>query len=189
MNINSSECLRASENLEGAIDLSNQLPNNVFVGAWKNFYLFDSDWIFEGAFVEKISSMLDAEGSSCACLMNLDHNMDHVSRKFIVDRVTTAAAYQSLLRGTGPTDGWIYAMDRFACISDKGGWCIYCERQNELAVIGFRQGVSCERFKSVLESVHAGCVADVLAGRADYELSAHVISHEWKDKILAQYGA
>lgn len=184
---NSQECLQASENLASAIDVENRFPNCIFRGTWGSFYLFDSDWIFESAFVDNISSILDVEGSSCVCLVNLDREMDDATRMFVIDRSTTAASYQNLLRGTGPSDGWIYAMDRFACISDKGMWCIYCERQNELAVIGFRQSISCERYKSMLESVHAGRVADVLAGRADYELSAHVASRQWKDQLLAQY--
>lgn len=188
MNINTHECLQASENLARTIDVENRFPNYVFRGTWDRFYLFGSDWIFEGAFMDKVSSLLGVEGSTCACLVNLDCEIDDASRMFLIDHGTTATTYQDLLRGTGPNDGWIYAMDRFACISDQGMWCIYCERQNELAVIGFRQGVSCERYKSVLESVHAGRVADVVAGRTDYELSAHVISREWRKQILRLYG-
>jgi hypothetical protein len=188
MNSNLHEYLKVWGDVEKAIDVDSQFPSYVFRGAWNNFYLFDSGWIFEGVFMGKIFSLLDAEGSSCAYLANLDQEMGDASRVFFISRGTTAAAYQSQLCGTGPTDGWIYVMDRFACISDKGMWCIYCERRNELAVIGFRQGVSLERYKSALESVHAGRAADVLAGCADYELLPHVISQEWRDEIFRLYG-
>ena len=184
---NSQGCLQASENLGRAIDVESRFPDLIFRESWNGFYFFDSDWIFESSFVDKISSMLDTEESSCVRLVNLDRDMDDATRTFVIDRSTTAATYQNLLRGMGPTDGWIHAMDRFACISDKGMWCIYCERQNELAVIGFQQSITREGYKSILESVHAGRITDVVAGRADYELSAHVISREWKDRLLVQY--
>jgi hypothetical protein len=189
MNSKSSGCSKASENLTKVIDVESRFPNYVFHELWCDFHLFDSDWIFEGAFVDKVLSMLDAEGSSCACLVNLDRDMDDALRVFVIDSSATAAAYQRLLRGSGSADGWIYAMDRFACISDKGTWCIYSERQNELAIIGFMQGTSGEMYRSVLEVLHAGRVADVLAGHADYEPSAHVVSREWRDEILKRYGA
>jgi hypothetical protein len=187
MNAKSHECLEASEKLVGAIDVGSRFPSNVYRGVWSDFYLFDPDWMFEGAFVDKVSSLLAFEGATCACLANLDSDVGDTSSAFFIDSGITADVYQCRLQGTSPGNGWIYAMGRFACISNKGTWCIYCERQNELAVIGFGQDALCEDFKSVLETVCAGRVADVLAGRADYELSDHVASRDWRREILRQY--
>ncbi len=183
----SQACSKTFGNLTATLKVGERWPSRVFHEEWSNFYLFDSDWLFEGLAVEKVSRMLTIEGASCAGLFNLDRDVSEDGSHFVIDKQTTINEYQDRLRGSGPVDGWIYEMTRFGCISDIGFWCIYCERPSELAVVGFKRGVSPEAYQTVLESFHAGRAASVIAGEADYELSSHVISEKWKEEILRNY--
>lgn len=187
MDASSLECLRASENLARAIDYRLRYPGNVFREGWGSFHFFASDWIFEDAFVVKALSLLDAEGSSCACLTNLDHDLKDSPKVFSFERRTTPADYQRVLRGTSPANSLKHAIERFVCISDRGLWGIYCERQNELAVFGLRRGASSEAYKPFLDSVSARRVTDVAAGGADFGFSEHEISQEWRERLVAVY--
>lgn len=184
----SQACLKAFENIAVALDAKVRLPKRVFRDGWADFHLFNSDWIFEGEFVERVLSMLAIEGASCACLLNLDREASDNEAQFMIHGRTTVEAFQARLRGTGLGDGWVYDIDRFGCTSNKGSWGIYCERPSELAVIGFRLSGSYQQYDAVLESLHAGRVASVATGRAAFELSDQVISGEWKDEIVRYYG-
>lgn len=79
------------------------------------FHLFDSDWMFEAAFVEKVIALLAIERASCACLVNLDRESGSEQASFVVDERTTRDPYRDRLRGFGPGDGWLYEMNRFGC--------------------------------------------------------------------------
>ena len=186
----SDECKKAYLNIEREIDAARRLPRNVFRAQWGRFYLFDPDWMFEGAFVPKVSSLLDIEGAQCACIVNLDldKGVDNCASKFLIDRHSTKDEFQNLLRGTNANDGWVYNMDRFGCVSEKALWCIYCERPSELAVLGIKQGMQYETYGPVLESLCAGRVSDVANGVAAYEFCSHSLSREWQEEILKEYG-
>jgi hypothetical protein len=174
--------------IESAIDRKERLPKNVFRPGWGAFHLFDSDWIFEGAFVEKARAIMLHEGAGCAYIVNLDREADAESAAFVIDSETTAQDYQRRLSGAGPGDGWVYDIARFVCISDKGSWCIYCERASELAIIGFRIGTTLEWYRFILASLHASKAATVGASPRRYEFPSHIISSTWKEEIIRNYG-
>ncbi len=163
-------CSAAFRNLAAALEIDKRLPEYVLRGEWAGFHLFDSDRMFEAAFVEKVIALLAIEGASCACLVNLDRESGSEQASFVVDERTTRDPYRDRLRGFGPGDGWLYEMNRFGCVSDKGSWCIYRERPSGLTIIGFRRSFAHEAFKPVPESLHAGRAASVVAGSASYEL-------------------
>ena len=179
--------MRVSENLGEAIDGQRHCPENVFKENWGTFSVFHADWIFEGAFVEKVLSLLREEGSSIACLVYLAADAASSRPAFAFDRESTAAAFESALRGAGPQDGLSYAIQRFACISDRGLWCIYCERQNELALFGRRRESSRDAFEAFLCSVSARRIADVASGAEDFGFSEVEISDEWRAQLLRAY--
>lgn len=188
MHTKSQLCLETLERtFAKVIDSERRFPNNVFLGVWGGFHLFECELMFEADFVGRAVALLNAEGSSCASLLSLNRARNNTSSVFTIDRDTTAADYESILMGSSPVDGWMYDMDRFACISNKGEWCIYTERNNEIAVIGFREGASIESYRTVLGEMDAGTVADVMAGRAAFDPSPHVISQECREQMPKQY--
>jgi hypothetical protein len=187
MALTSEHCQRAQANLLSAIDGKSRLPKNVFRPGWGTFYLFNSDWMFEGAFVEKVRMLLKHEGASCACIINLDRDIGVAPYSFAIDDSTAAQDYQRRLVGVGPGDGWVYDMDRFGCTSDIGMWCIYCERASELAIIGFRAEALQERHEFVLATLHASRISSVGASPSRFEFSSHSMSTEWQAEIMRNY--
>lgn len=178
---------RAHSNLEAAIDRTTRLPKNVFKPGWGAFHLFNSDWMFEGAFVDKVRRMLQQEGSTCACIVNLDRDGCDALAAFAIEGSTTVQDYQRRLAGAGPGDGWVYDMDRFGCTSDSGTWFIYCERVSELAIVGFRAEALQERHQFVLAALHASRVSSTSASPSRFEFASHSISRAWQAEIIQNY--
>ena len=139
-------------------------------------------------FVDHVKVFLDVDGSQCACLWKLDSEDRDEVRFFFVREGTTADEYRALLAGTTPGDGWLDAMERLACASDLGEWCMYCEPNNEIAVIGFRQVDAADRYSSAIAAVHGMRFEDATREPGlSYGFSERALSREWRDESLREY--
>jgi hypothetical protein len=131
---------KALGNLSRAVEVGQHLPGQVFSPVWRYFRLFPSDRLFVEDFVGILRELLIAEGGTVGCLLNLNASgsldIEQAAALFL-DAATTGPEYVAQLRGEHPGVGWLYAMDRYACASDAGEWCIYCEKENDIAVIAF----------------------------------------------------
>jgi hypothetical protein len=169
------------------IHLSKRLPENVFRSGWRDFHLFDSDWIFEQGFLKIVITLLDLEGSQCAYLVDLDHSDLTSEPMLLIDRKTTIQDYEQQLLGRQLGDGWLYNTSRFCCTSDMHTWSIYLERSSEIAIIGFNATTSQEQFKSIFDLVKASKVSSIGASSTGYEFSRHLISSQWEAEIKNNY--
>ena len=132
----------AFSNLTNAIDVKLRFPDKVFSSGWGHFRFFDSDRIFDPSFIDIINQVLNLEGGSCVCMLNIDAYRDSLPDEramLFIDLQTSGEIYMSRLRGPTVAEGWIYDMNRFAFASDAGQWSLYCEKGNEIAVISFRE--------------------------------------------------
>lgn len=184
-------CAKAADNLTSNLYLDRRFPRNVFGPAWCEFFFFDSDWMFDPAFVGYVKALLEVEGASCACMTNIDAAGGNERRdsRFIIDRTTTPEAYRSLLAGKGPTVGWINDIERFGCTSEVSEWCMYCERASEIAVIAVRRGVSPERYLPVLAPFKAARLADAVKQPLAYGFSSQALSEAWRSELLIEYAS
>jgi hypothetical protein len=182
-------CEKAASNLEDEIHSDRRFPQNVFSANWCEFLFFDSDWMFDSAFIERVKALLDLERANCACLRNLDAaaNDKRSQSQFFINRTTTESEYQSLLKGSGPGLGWIHDIERFACSSEISQWCIYCERNNEMAVIAFRQESSAMRYMPIIKSFKAARLAEALAQPLAFGFSAQSASEAWRRDLQNEY--
>lgn len=168
------------------LDPTRRFPQKIFLGTWKSYSFFDSDWIFSPEFVPWVKSLLQAEGGTRACIYDLDamamgHSPQPLS--FVIDKETCGGDYQLFLGGSSTDTGWLYTVDRFACTSDKGDWCIYCERRNEIAVIALRS----DRIRRLLPEVKAMPIEQALALPLSYGFSARALSPAWRKELLKEY--
>ncbi len=167
-----------------------KFPEKVFIGELNHFSFFDSDWIFETKFVEKIKAVLVAERSACACISNLDAIASGVSAdeaSFIIDQSTTDADYALALKGSQSKPGWNCGVDRFACSSETGTWCIYCERRNEIAVVATKASLAPDVRERLVDSVKALPIRQAIEQSHIYGLSAKALSPEWRTALIANY--
>jgi hypothetical protein len=158
---NESARRRAFGNLLRAVDVQKRMPMNVFFGTWAKFLFFESDRIANAKFVEVVAQLLTAENATIGGLLNVFETksfvFEHIAALFL-DKATTGIDYMACLRGTSPAVGWLYSMGTYACASDVGEWCIYCERDNDIAIIGLRDNDGVAKFKAPLEELSAGSI-------------------------------
>lgn len=119
-----------------------RLPERVFAGAWGSFFFCESDRLFDAGFLDVTIKFLDRENSRVACLLNLDKTylirLEESASAIFLDHSSTGAQYVHALKEGGTARGWFYAVDRYVCCSDIGEWCIYCEKDNDIAIVAVR---------------------------------------------------
>jgi hypothetical protein len=106
---------------------------------------------------------------------------------FFVRGQTTGDEYRALLAGDAPGYGWLDAMERLACASDRGEWCMYCEPNNEIAVIGFRHGSALDRYSLALAALHALPIETAIQESLSYGFSERGLSPEWRRELSRAY--
>lgn len=185
----SDRCQLALGNVRGGVGVDRRFPHNIFVGDWGDFFFFDSDWMTESGFVEQVKAFLEIEGSLCACLCRLETEETNQSSLFFVREQTTADEYRRLLAGNAPGQGWLDAMERLACASDGGEWCMYCEPNNEIAVVGFRHKDLSARYAAATRRFRAEPIDVAIKRPLSYGFSQAARSPEWRDQLLREYGA
>ena len=177
---------RARANVGRSIDAVRHLPQNVFLGSWKAFFFFDSDWMFSREFVGIVKNLLHKEGSSAACLTDFESNMPELS-SFWFRKETTSDAFLSA-RAQIPAeglDGWLDALSRFGCTSDVGEWCFYCERRDEIAVMAFRQSFLVEKYRPAIEQLTAVPIDIALTSPPSWGFDH--IPTGWREEFLKNY--
>ncbi len=185
----SEQQLRAMRNGSRAFGVSRALPHRVFEGDWTDFLFFDADWMIDRSFSVIVNDMIEIEGASVACMINLDLVSDKSALpSFFIDHDTTPTDYQSALAEGGPASAWVYTLPRLGCVSDKGEWCIYGEIASEIALVGFRPGTPLLKFMTPLALVHATRLDVALREPPSYAFSAGGRAGQWRDELLLAYG-
>jgi hypothetical protein len=181
---------RAYENIVKTIDLTVHLPKQVFKKEWSNFLFFQSDWMFTKEFPRVIDEMLLIEKANVCCLLNLSltpsMNFEEIAAIYIGEKITDDE-YYSKLQADGPSNGWLYGVDTYACMSDAGEWCIYCERSNDVAVIGFRNDSESQKFRSSLDNLHAKPILDLIDGGVAPLIPFNRLVPEWSSALIQNY--
>ena len=180
----------AFSNLTNAIDVKLRFPDKVFSSGWGHFRFFDSDRIFDPSFIDIINQVLNLEGGSCVCMLNIDAYRDSLPDEramLFIDLQTSGEIYMSRLRGPTVAEGWIYDMNRFAFASDAGQWSLYCEKGNEIAVISFRETNLHRNLKEPISRLNAASIEEAIARPLSYGFSPRALSPAWKERLLVEY--
>ncbi|WP_309853863.1 hypothetical protein [Caballeronia sp. LZ003] len=183
--------LSAVANLKQALDFDALLPKSVFSAAWGTFRFFESDRMFESNFVEIVRTLLAVESAKLACMINVDGSNElktDVVDALFIDGGSGEHDYDDALREGGPQRGWLFDVDRYACSSEKGAWCIYCEKSNEVAVLSLRNSADLTKYERALQQLDSRPVSDLLgAGYSDRFPFNRLVS-EWRDGLVRHYG-
>lgn len=145
---------KALDKIQQSIDLGARLPSQVFGGQWTQFLFLDAYALFRPTFAGVTRAFLRSDNSHCCCLLNLNSLRASTFAPpdvFCFTAETTETEYEQCLR-QGQA-GWLVMMDDYACASDVGEWCIYCEKGNDVAIIVGGRRVQClltERLPSQL---------------------------------------
>ncbi|MCT7313271.1 hypothetical protein N5J06_20040 [Ralstonia sp. CHL-2022] len=183
--------LQAFKNAAASIDFDQVFPDQVFCGEWQGFLFFQSDYVFAPEFVDFVKEILEVELGSMACIVNLDKTEAyeiHQAALLFINEETDQRQYMEALRGDGPADGWLYAMDRFICTSDVGRWCVYCEKSNDVAVVGLRDIPSGNALDVALGRVHAKPIEVLLKDGASPQFPFDRLIPAWRQGLVENYG-
>ncbi|MFM0736922.1 hypothetical protein PQQ51_06720 [Paraburkholderia xenovorans] len=183
--------LAAFENVKRSVNVDTLLPSLVFAGTWAKFFFCESDRIFGAHFVGAVTELMRLEGGTVACLANLD--LTPVSElagfaAIYVDRATTTEQYRDALQAGGPQSGWLYRMDRYACASDAGSWCIYCEKSNDVAVIALRDNSDADWSRGPLTQLWAKPIEELVDGGSSPLFPFDMLVPDWRKGLIDTYG-
>ncbi|WP_250526571.1 hypothetical protein [Caballeronia sp. GAWG2-1] len=183
--------LSAVANLKQALDFDALLPNSVFSAAWGIFRFFESHRMFESNFVEIVRTLLAVESAKLACMINVDRSNElktDVVDALFIDGDSGEHDYNDALREGGPQGGWLFDVDRYACSSEKGAWCIYCEKSNEVAVLALRNSADLMKYERALQQLDARPVSDLLGVEYSDRFPFNRLVSEWRDGLARHYG-
>jgi hypothetical protein len=178
---------KAFNNVMRSLDLTKTMPANVFSGVWPKFLFFESDRLFAPEFAEIVGEILSIEHGTACCLLNISETRTFEFEKIaaiFLDKTSDNSDYAAALRGTGPEVGWIYVMDRYGCASDTGEWCIYCEKDSDIAVIGFRSESGAMKFESPIEKLWANSIE---AHESAKLIPFHILLPRWREGLIHNY--
>jgi len=161
-----------------------RLPDMVFAGEWRAFLFFDPDWLFSRETIELLQKLIVLDGSECVCIEQLDD-----ANCFYVTPDTTQEAYSAVLAGPDSGDGWLYEFSRFGIASSSGGWCIYCERAQEIAVIAVHHNMDIERILGALSVVEPRLIEQAIDDATSYGFTKTALSESWARVLKSSYGA
>lgn len=182
--------LRAFGNSIAFVDVNRSLPDAVFVGVWDRFLFCESDRIFSSEFIRVIKKLFDIERAEVACLLNVSRSEGRdfeSSSAFFMDALISESEYVEWLR-CGGGDGWIFSPDRYICTSDVGTWCVYCEKDNDVAVIGLRSGCDLDLREMAFEDVLAMPIGRVVSGGVNPMFPFDRLTAGWRDALIENYG-
>jgi hypothetical protein len=190
--MNADEILRhrAFHNSIGSLRPDRTFPLNVFRENWHDFLFFESDSLFEPAFIAVMNGLLDNEGSQICCLLNLgatvQENYSNPPARYL-DRSTDPSQYISMLRGNGSPDAWLYLVDRYVFASDVGEWCIYCEKENDVGVIAFSGRDGTNKFSSAIGTLQATSINSAREMPREGAFRFDKLMPAWRSTLVEQY--
>ncbi|MGF6604818.1 hypothetical protein P3T23_009574 [Paraburkholderia sp. GAS448] len=181
---------KAFDTVMRSLDFDKLLPERVFIGEWTHFLFFESDRIFESGFMDAMCQLLRLEHAKVACLLNVDKTevfeLENVAALFL-DEAVFGKEYGDELRAGGPADAWLYRVDRYACASDVGEWCIYCEKSNDIAVVGLRSADGIKKFEAPLQHLWARPIEDLMDGGCSPLFPFDHLVPAWREGLVSNY--
>jgi hypothetical protein len=184
--------LAAFHNVGSFIKTEVLLPERVLGPDWSTTRFFEADTVVAKDFVSAVHELLKIEQSASCCLVNLTRTpvLEYqMASSFLIERTTTEEKYSAKLCEGGPASGWIYRMDRYGCTSDKGEWCVYCERNNDVALISFRGPDAARKYRSPLKILRAEPIESLLRVPELQAVPFNSLTPEWRSGLKENYAS
>jgi hypothetical protein len=180
----------AVRNATSSIRRERRFPHQMFIGEWSDYLFFYPEALFEARFIDVKNLLLKAENSSIIAVVNLGNVNSETAaepRAIFLDRDTTPQHYIAELMGDRTPTSWMFLMDRYVCASEKGNWSIYCEKENDVAVLAVREAMSrftCSQLAKLLnaKSMRFGPVPG-----SGQSFDFQKLVPEWKSALAAEY--
>lgn len=176
-------------NINNALIHETTLPDRVIENDFFQSFVFNADIITDRKFIDFCKKITDLERSSICILLNLeiDNTNKNVGRYIFINRQTNYEDYYKLLEAGGAKEGWLYDMGTYACTSDKGNWCMYLERANEIGVLGFKSIVPKEYLGNIIEIIGATPSSHIRTRALSEEFPFSDLTDDWRTSLEKNY--
>lgn len=164
---------------------SKSLPDFVFSGDWDCFLFGNPDMIFSDKFIEIAQKIFDVDQSNEICILNIDEN-----EYFLIYPSTTISQYMDEMgrRRKDNKSGWLYTVYSFSIASSSGKWCIYCEKDNEIAVVALRDmGSEFEKYITCFSKLPAFPLMELINEGSEALPPYSRMVPEWKTGLITNY--
>ena len=181
---------RAVSNAVSFLKRETRFPRNVFIRRWYDYMFFDPYSMWQPGFIDFKNLLLTSECSSLLALVNLNRyseTQQEVPSAIFLDERTGANDYISKLRGDGSPSNWLFLMDRYVCVSDKGNWCIYCEKENDIAVFATGEQLASSLRAQASDLLQAESIKSLLSKKEDLLFGFKKLIPKWKSTLIAEY--
>lgn len=180
----------AVQNALSCIRGERRFPAQVFLRDWADYLFFDPSILFEAGFIEVKSLLLRQEDSYVIAMINLGNGGTQIQaevRAIYLERTTTSKEYISELMGDGSPMSWLFLMDRYVLASERGHWSIYCEKENDVAVLAVDESVSEFTCSQLAKTLNAKSIGAASVPSRDKVFDFHKLIPEWKSALSAEY--
>jgi hypothetical protein len=181
---------RAFSNAVSLLKKETRFPRDVFSERWYDYLFFDPYSMWQPRFIDLKNLILSSERSSLLALVNLNHyseTQEAASTAIFLDERTSATDYISKLKGDGSPSSWLFLMDRYVCASDKGNWCIYCEKENDIAVFATGQELASSLRPQISDLLQAESIASLAIKKGGRLFDFNKLIPEWRSTLIAEY--
>jgi hypothetical protein len=167
-----------------------RFPRNVFTRIWDDYLFFESYMMFDDVFVSAKDIILREEPASAIAVVNLGNvsiapNVEE--RAICLEKDTAVSEYIATLKGDGSPLNWLFLMDRYVCASDKGNWCMYCEKENDIAVLAVQDTFSASTVLQLRNLLKAESIKAIDAPKTERLFDFDKLVPSWKAVLSAEY--
>lgn len=177
---------KSLSNVRSFLAESNCLPEFIYNIKWDCYYFFNPDDITDEKFVENAKALIKVDKSHCICLVDLNADPEMEWSAFFFDERVLSADYMSYFDVPNRNDGELrMVIGRLGCASDMGQWCIYCEKQNEIGIIAFRDHHLVKKYLAAIDRLHPMPIEQAISTPHSY-IYGHLTS-DFRIELLRNY--
>jgi hypothetical protein len=159
-----------------------RLPENVFEGKWTAFLFFDPDWVFCPEFIGICQSVISKNHDTWIEITDLENP----TSSFRIESITIPEHYQQVLTGHD-CNGWIYLFHRFAISPSTKNWCIYLERDAEIAIFAAKADCPNEIKDIIIRDFKALPIMKMAATQGISAVDKEVVSVAYIKKLIESF--
>ena len=159
-----------------------RLPENVFEGNWSAFLFFDPDWIFCPGFIVICQSIISKSHDTWIEITDLENP----TSSFRIESTTTRERYQQVLSGHD-CNGWIYLFHRFAISPPTKNWCIYLERDAEIAIFASKPDCPNEIKDIIIQDFKALPIMKMVSTQGISAFDKEVVPDTYIEKLVESF--
>lgn len=180
----------AYEHVVSSINPAISLPGMVFVGQWEEFMFFESDRIFAPEFALIVADLLMLGNADVCCILNFDEvNIDNKYSSILISKEIDSYDYFSMLQRGGASEGWLFGVGHYGIAPDQGDWVVYCEKENDIAVMALRQSSSRNKYNDCLKKLRADSITHLLNVEYSVIFPFNRLIESWRNGLRENYSS